>query len=361
MKRGEKVLSGTIILTMVLVLSMGVVSANWFTDMFKIGNNKQVSGNEGELASLNAKVNVTVKSSGQPPVVVKVDNVTFYAYSSGSGNNMNINQPIVPNLATTPTTFRVYFWAYFVDGNSMLPGTVSGQDVTSNVHANLSYGAKVRPTDGCDYWNTITNYDGLGHDAKNYSCDFTTYWSDEPRPNSWAMRFQIQETSGLVWSLVNGTQTLMFQKTNGVGFDVGGVNWTTQKITAGGINAPSDNVINIDNRGNIVLQAATSYSLRINATKLIGESLGGTFGASNFTAAQGASIAACPAAAFSEAAWSNLALTAPTDSLPPSRNVPASLGFCAKTANGVVPQSYSTSVVGGNSWVLDDYCNLCTN
>jgi hypothetical protein len=323
--KSEKRVLLVLIVFIVIVISVIGVSASWWST---------ITGN----AAKNTKVNVTVKASSNPPGVVYVNNISIINQATLANKDLN-NGP-------ASTSFLFNFWGYYDGGAMFMPGVSAGDDVSTYVDGNFSLGVKVRDIMKCNYRGVVANYDGLGlgHDAKNYTCNVTMWYYDDPTPNNWIMRVQVQTlpSGNSLWSPVNGTQTFRLNKLSYWDTDITSVNWTTNQITS---NTPSpvlaDNNISILNYGNVPIAYSSGsppYNrLTLNATALTGETTPAqTFGASNFTAKQ-ADLTPCSETGFTDSQWFLLTFT-----VNPGSGASTFLGFCAKTATNVLPQSYSS-------------------
>ena len=208
MKRGKKLLTGTIILTMVVILSINVVSANWFTDIFKIGDASS-EGQDGELAAAKpARVDVIVSGTFPAPQIVWMSDLNNKiaanviagdrALTAGLDTSEKFSiyaySPAGPSaFSTTPTAAQVYVTLVYIAASPNQPG-----------------GNSRKSTVPCTYINTKINYDTSNDDLSdvgsnigvvdivNYSCTVGAHFYDNygTSPGNWEVRGYIEDSQG---------------------------------------------------------------------------------------------------------------------------------------------------------------------
>ena len=340
MKREKKVLRGFMIFGIVLV-SLSIVSAGFFDNLFKLG-----SGDDdlkGELAE-TAPAKVEVTGSADPATVVFVDTPWDTDGTDDEKVSITINDE---------KSFNVDFQAYHEFGYpGQLPGAPysGGEDVTDYVTGNVSYDDVTNFMDlqNCWFSNVI---DG---NTLNYTCDFTLNYYHEPDVD-WIESIQIKSELES-WSEVNNSQTFQINKQCAYLITPLSINWST--LTKGNLDTLADFEIQVSNQGNLDIESSgTECYLRISANQLLGEERASeTISASNFTSGdeilgQGA----CANSKFSEGSFATLNLhvehEGSTLGVPESENLIFCLNEIAILAS---PQIYKSDI----SWEMNTLTSI---
>jgi len=132
MKREKKVMF-VFVLGIVLVISIGFVSANWFTDLFKFGDEKQAG--EGELAAAKqVDMKLTVAGNYPAPDIISISSL------GGAMTEVAVahaDRALSAGGVPKPTTI-----SFYVDspaGPGALPQTSTGTITATNVYVTLVY------------------------------------------------------------------------------------------------------------------------------------------------------------------------------------------------------------------------------
>lgn len=113
MKREKKVLIG-LSLMMIVLVSVSFVSANWFTDLFKFGEDGE---GDGELAAISPKdVNLEVAGAAAPPQIVFISDL---GYAADAGSVAGVER-ILTEDGIAVKNFE--FYVYSEGGVAALPG-----------------------------------------------------------------------------------------------------------------------------------------------------------------------------------------------------------------------------------------------
>lgn len=240
----KRVVAGVLILgLLIVILSISFVSANWFTDLFNIGDNKDIQGDVGELpASKNADATITL--ANEPPQILQVNIPVDIV--------LNERQAGPPVVETTNIQFS--FIVYDANGVSTLDDTKARGRFFNPDNTPNHYDCEVvepRLSITCvkvaDYAGNLFGK-GASEFVRNYSCTVPMYYYDEPT-NSWKIGAHAEDNTGGVADHV--TTSFTPQVTEGIELAVG----TTTELVWTGVrtsdtNKYSDAPLKIMNTGN---------------------------------------------------------------------------------------------------------------
>ena len=197
MKRGKNLLLGIFLVSMIMI-SISFVSANWFTDFFKVGQDNQDLGGESH-DSFNVNLEVTGGSNPEIVYISKMKNV------AGTEDHDLAN-----DCVSTTKYFDVYVYADDLSGfptsspaNTKISVTVTkGTDVRSN-HGTAQCTYLASPTThnvntddmtGNDaYDNTIKGSD-TSLSIRAYRCPVVMNWYDDT--TGWSVTAYAETTDG---------------------------------------------------------------------------------------------------------------------------------------------------------------------
>ncbi len=292
--QGKKRVSIFIGLIVISLIGISIVSASWFSDLFRIGKS---NGLEGELEETKyAKATVNVTAAANPPVIFSVNKP--YAPVGGFGT-VDLN----PSPASTSVNFS---FIALEDpgsigpdaagcGNIGLPGVNPGDvvSVPSSLRGNFSAlsGESRRDIVSCRYVGPVAVTWGVPCTAKNYSCSVTAEYYDRGAKGNffWNMSVQIFQSTNGMWSnpsyAASSTQYFQYTDRYAINLNPSSVNWTNPPLVQGAVNLLSNNNITITNMGNINLLVVDN-DLAMNATRLNHTSpvTSDFFASNNFTA-----------------------------------------------------------------------------
>jgi hypothetical protein len=329
MSSKKRVVLGLSILGIIMISVIGI-NAGLFEWFFGNGNG------EGELPSTApAKAFVNVTGTANPPQIVFVSLPTN---QQGAARDLN--------LGPAMTDFNFSFLVNTTAGIANLPGVTPGNDVSPYIIANFTNRATgaTRYRGRCIYVGTVTY---AGYQAKNYSCNITMQFYDEPI-SAWNLSVVINDSYANP-SNVNKSINFTIPRLWGMTLYPAGVNWSDVKI--GQVNLISDDNLTVQNQGNVDIENSTNNYLRINATALQGRLVSTEYlGATNFSAGEPIYTQPCGEPRFYEANWRNLNLTVRHSASQPGLLASKNLTFCLKEVIYVSPQDFNTI----NNWVLEN-------
>jgi len=150
MKRGKSVFLGVLLIGIILI-SVSFVSAGWLGDLFKVGEDKEIEGEEGELPALvgESDVQLMITEGGyDPPEIVWISDIV--------GPDEIPDNPVLSTdrdlldggdlVEKAKKEFR--FYVYSPAGVNVLPGPGGPAITTSNVYVTLAYIGTTAHPDG---------------------------------------------------------------------------------------------------------------------------------------------------------------------------------------------------------------------
>ncbi|MFA5173931.1 MAG: hypothetical protein WC438_01995 [Candidatus Pacearchaeota archaeon] len=245
MKREKRVYLGIAVLGIVII-SLSLVSAGWFSDLLKFGSDDK--NLEGELPNANFDTKVIIKDD-TPPQIVFVSDVK--GEIAAPANN--------PKLRSKPGGDTPLNFTFLAQQGGPQPGNL---EIVPGLAPTTGYfnksGEAQRNIISCYILGVVSFGAGT---AVNYSCKVNMSYYDAP--GIWSINVTIQDNNNQKGS--NSTKTFTVQTTSSASTSANAyLNWTGLKST--NTNIPSDNNLSILNEGNVAYA-----SVSMNGTNLTGQ------------------------------------------------------------------------------------------
>ena len=342
MKREKKVLVVIFLIGVIIISLVGLISAGWLSDLFKIGDKGDAG--EGELAAVSpskARVDVTLTT---PPVILFVSDpnrtlastgvasyfsYSFVAYSIGGLNS----------LPQTPTEISTRVSGGF---NGTFGNTLPRMRTVSSMSCGMAGIINDLGTTFGAVWN--------GKSGINYTCVVKMlYYYD---PGIWSINASVIDDGGNL--AFNNSKTFTLQDNPAWVMSPDYINWTG--ISVGGAAKHSNNNLTINNTGNINISVAAGNGITVNATFLNGTTtttegiIADSFKASEYdTCNSGTSLSKSQFVTITSVSGTVpfvIDHVSSTELVPSNKN----LTFCLGQVSGISPQRYET--LPGQTWTI---------
>ena len=253
MKRGNGVFKGFIFLGIIMI-SVGLVSAGWFNDLFSLGDDD--GDLEGELASENFDASVSLTNTA-PVILTPIPNIVDVD---------NPDVPPIPNevnpITSSVNNAEINFTIQDDNGEGNLPG---GDEVISLAS---SVGEVVAGTANLEVYVTSPDFglitlatscvevlgcpdcpDGITINRKEYKCVIPMQYYFESG-NTWLITIAVADTSDDTDS--DSSKNFIYDSLAAfeITKPVGGLTWLGTKTDTTN-QPPSNNPVGLTNRGNL--------------------------------------------------------------------------------------------------------------